>query len=288
MAGEKQQFDRAFCESIVGAYLAGQGWLLVDPAEMADAIWREVEGAGQQEGQQAGQLASQQTKVRTAVWERYAALLHDSCRRPGSERHDAAWSELRAWLARQAPRVNDDPRDQEEIVQEALIDLKHKLDEKPLQAPRALWAYALATLKRKEIDRHRRRTAEKRGEGEVGSLEGLAAAYREEGPGTWEERVQAAGQGSRERATERAVADREVREQLKALFERLFSSSLQLWVAEAHFLDGLRPAEIAGLAGKTPHEIRMVKARAVRKLRSLPAAERQRLLALLAGGEEEV
>lgn len=278
MAGEKQQLDRTYCEYVVRAYLDGQGWSLVDPAELADAIWQDLQKQG----------AVGRETVETAVWDRYAALIHDHCRRPASAQHNPAWSELKAWLARQAPRITNDPRDQGEIVQEALIDLQKRLNESPLRAPRALWAYALATLRRKAIDLHRKRTAEKRGKGEVGSLEGLAAAYQEEeGQGSWEESVQEVGRRPQERATERAVVDREVREQLKALFRKHISSSWQLHVAEAHFLDGLRPAEIAGLTGKTPHEIRMVKARAVRKLRSLPAVERQRLLEILAGGEEE-
>lgn len=278
VAGEKQQFDRTFCEYVVRAYLAGQGWSLVDAAELSDAIWQDLRGKGPV-GAQA---------VQTAVWEHYAVVIHDHCRRPASDQHDAAWSELKAWLARQAPKVNDDPRDQEEIVQETLIDLERRLDETPLHAPRALWAYALATLKRNDVDLYRKRTAEKRGEGKVGSLEGLAAAYQEEeDAGSWEESLQAAGQRPGERSTERTVVEREVREQLQALFREYFSSEWQLRVAEAHFLDDLRPAEIAELTGKSPHEIRMVKARAVRKLRNLPADERERLLEILAGAEEE-
>lgn len=182
---------------------------------------------------------------------------------------------------------HDDPRDQQEIVQEALVDLQNRLDASPLDTPRALWAYALAVLKRQDVDLHRRRTAEKRGEGKVGSLEGLAAAQGDEEANNWEESLQEAGQRPRERSTERAVADREVREQLRAFFQEHLSSSWQLRVAEAHFLDALSPSEIAGLTGKTPHEIRMMKARAVRTLRNLPAAERQRLLDILATVEDD-
>jgi len=281
VAGEKQQLDRTFCEYVVRSYLGGQSWSLVDAAELADAIWGDLSRK---------ELARQEAvqTVETATRERYAALIHDLCRQPASAQQNAAWSELKAWLARQAPRVNDDPRDQEEIVQEALIDLRQGLEESPLRKPRAFWAYALLALKRKSIDLHRKRTAEKRGEDRVRSLEGLSADVEEdEVLGSWEEGVQETDQRLNERTTERSVVKREVRAQLRAFFERHFSSSWQLRVAEAHFLDGLQPAEIAGLTGKTPHEIRMVKARAVRKLRNLPADERERLLEILAGAEEE-
>lgn len=278
MAGERRQPDQTYCEYTVRAYLAGQGWSLADPAELAVAIWHDLQREG----------STGQEAIQTAVWERYAALIHDLCQQPASDQYDAAWSELRAWLTRRAPMVNDDPRDQAEIVQEALIDLQSRLKASPLRARRALWAYALATLKRKAIDLHRKRTAEKRGEGKVRSLEGLAAAYEEgDEHGVWEESLQEAGGYPGERTTERAVSKGEMRLQLKAFFRKHFSSSWQLWVAEAHFLDGLRPVEIARLMGKTPHEIRMVKARAVRKLRNLPTAERERLLEILASVEDD-
>jgi DNA-directed RNA polymerase specialized sigma24 family protein len=80
---------------------------------------------------------------------------------------------------------------------------------------------------------------------------------------------------------EETTAMQDIRQKMQAFFRTYLTSDLQIQVAEAHFLDGLTPKEIAQLMGKHSHEIRMLKARVIQQLRSLPQEKRQILLEIL-------
>jgi DNA-directed RNA polymerase specialized sigma24 family protein len=79
------------------------------------------------------------------------------------------------------------------------------------------------------------------------------------------------------------VSDQEVRRQLRQFGLEHLPTELQRQVFEAHFLDGLTPAEIAGLLGKQPHEIRLIKARTVKKIKELSPTAMQQLLEIIGG-----
>ena len=275
MLAEEEALDRAACAYIVARYLAGQGWQLADPAALAERIWPQLKGQAL-----AGTAAVE--AVETAAWQEYAVLLHGYLRGVAAAENELAWTELGAWLRQQVHRLTDHPQEQEEVVQEALFDLQSRLVGERLAAPRALWAYALTALRRKQIDRHRRQQALKRGGDNVLSLEGMED---EDDGRAWQEVLP--GAGMQERETEGTVAKRETRQQLRDFFQAHLSSPLQRAVVEAHFLDGLSPADIAGLVGKKPHEIRMAKARAVARLRALPEGAMQELSEILNRWEEE-
>jgi RNA polymerase sigma factor (sigma-70 family) len=217
--------------------------------------------------------------VQTEVWQHYAIILHDYCRQSAGEDYQRAWVEVNDWLKKQVHRLVANRQEQEEVVQETLSELQDLLRQKPLQAPRAFFAYALQILRRKTIDLHRRRTAVKRGKNAVLSLEGIEESRSDDADITWEEKISADKED--QRGTERTVVDQEIRQQLLAFFHQHLTTELQRQVATAHFLDGLSPVEIAGLMGKQPHEIRLVKARVVQTLRGLPLDSRQVLLDIL-------
>ncbi len=259
------KLDLSTCTAIIAQYMQGQGWALVPPQALAAQIWPEVAP------QNLAHAAAAQP-IQTQVWQQYAALLHQRCHDPAHPQHHAAWEELKAWLARQAPRITADVQTQELLVQETLIELHQK----PLRAPRALWALVMQIMKNKRTDLHRRETATKRGGENLLSLEALAEALD-----GLEIAVQGTNPAAKHRETEQTVEENEVRQQLQAIFRECLPTDLQRQVAAAHFLDGLSPKQIAGLMGKQPHEIRMVKARVVRTLRRLPPESQQKLLALL-------
>ncbi len=260
--------DQSACTAIVAQYMQGQGWGLVSPQELAAQIWGEIDPQT---------LTPQSTlsHIQNLAWQKYAALLHHRCHTSDHPQHDAAWEELKAWLARQVRRFDDPPQEQQDLVQETLIELAKQ----PLRAPRTLWAFALKTMENKRIDRHRRNTAIKHGGGTILSLEDLGETpeFIPDHP-------------DNPRQTETTVEKHLIRRQIERFFQQHLPTDLQRQVAIAHFLDGLRPKQIAGLMGKPPHQIRLVKARVVQTLRSLPAQQQRELLEMFRGmdaqGEE--
>jgi RNA polymerase sigma factor (sigma-70 family) len=276
---EKEGLNLAVCTHLVGQYLVAQSWQLVEPADLAEAIFVEL-------GEQVLARETAVHAVQTQVWQRYAAILHQACCQPGTTTYERAWQELDGWLRRQRQHLPWHHEDREDVVQETLSDLQTQLAKKAIKAPRAFLMYALQALRNTARDMERRRTAVFRG----GDHDPLSwEALQEE---TSEEPVVQSELGgdskTLERRVENTVSDHEVRAKLKTFFAQHLSSEQQLFVAELHFLDGLDPKEIAGLLHKQPHEIRMIKFRIVQTLRGLPASEQQKLLALLdqeAGGE---
>ncbi len=265
-------FDYARCCQCVRQYLTAQGWQLADPLELASQIWQDLSAP----------LPSESTAVKaiqTQVWQRYAVFLHENCRQPGSDRCEQAWTELYRWLRQQAHRFTADRDEQDSLVQLAISDLQARLEQSPLKAPRALWAYALQTMRAKMIDEHRRRTAVMRGDGLELSLEEISAGQSGPAESDWEEHI--SDHETSERSVEDHVANEQVRQQLRDFFRTHLATDLQLRVAEEHFLNGLSPQEIARLLGKKPHEIRMIKARIVQTLHHLPPEAHRKLLDIL-------
>lgn len=272
MLNEGVLLDRADCGQIVTHYLVAQGWRLIDPLLLADQIWRDLDMQNLT-GATAGKA------IQTQVWQRYAVSLHDACRQADDAQREQAWSELQHWLQQQARQLTFDPVEQDALAQDAVVDLQRRLSQRPLKSGRALWAYALQTMRRKQIDEHRRRTAVMRGEGLELSLEEIGDSQPDGEESEWEEKL--ASRTESERNVEETVAAEQIHEQLCAFFQDHLPTELQQQVAKAHFLDGLTPQEIAAQLGKKPHEIRMVKARVVATLRALPAEARRRLLNIL-------
>jgi RNA polymerase sigma factor (sigma-70 family) len=217
-----------------------------------------------------------------AVFRRYAAALHRACSQPDSADFERGWLELQGWLAKSARHLESHSETQEEMVQETLLALQSALP----QSATAFLAYAMQTLKRKQIDLNRGGTAEKRGGGNVLSLEGLGGRAEEGDGRSWDEKLQEyaiSASSANWRTIERAVSDQEVRRQLRQFGLEHLPTELQRQVFEAHFLDGLTPAEIAGLLGKQPHEIRLIKARTVKKIKELSPTAMQQLLEIIGG-----
>lgn len=263
----------ATCTHLVGQYLVGQSWQLIEPTELAEVIWAEV-------GEQVLEGATAVHAIQTQIWQRYAAIMHDACRQPGTAVYNRAWQELADWLRRQRHHLPQIREDREDVVQEALVSLQKQLEKNAIKAPRTFLVYALQALKNAVRDAERRRTAVFRG----GDQDPLSLEALEE----YNPKGTPAESKTFERRVENTVSERDIRAKLKAFFAQHLNSEQQVMIAELHFLDGLDPKEIAGLLHKRPHEIRMIKFRIVQTLRDLPAVEQQRLLALLdqAGGGE--
>lgn len=277
MQSEVNPLDQARCIYIVTQYMLGQGWRLVDSRELAGRIWRDADGQNLSEGEAVGYVQNQ-------VWQRYAAVLHDGCCQIENELHEQAWGELSCWLTRQVGYLTPAPHEPDVLIQETLSNLHQRLSQAPIKARRAFLGYALQTLRKKNIDLHRRRTAVKRGGDDELYLEELEVADPGGERRHWEEKTKT--RGSEPRAMEKAVINAEIRHQIRTFFRAYLLTTLQRQVAEAHFLDGLSPVEIARLMGKRPHEIRMVKARVVQRLRNLPPDTRQSLLDILGAIDE--
>jgi RNA polymerase sigma factor (sigma-70 family) len=250
---------------------------LLDPAELAQELYPEVVAA-------IGRGQPAERTLQNAVWQRYGAHLYNCCCDRLSPHYQRAWTELGQWLERQAPRLVAAYADQQELVQETLIDLEAAFGRAALSQPYTLWAYALQALRHRSIDRSRRDKAFKRGEGLELSLEEVKADP-EEGDGGWEERLAPADAERRE--VEAQVTGEDTYRRLQRLFRDSLATPLQILVAEAHFLEGLTPQEIAARLGKQPHEIRQLKARIVHTLRHLPPERYQELMALLNGDDKE-
>lgn len=273
--------DRDACIFYTERYLRGQAWGLVDAQSLADRLWPALQNQNLR-----GEAAKQ--AVETAVWQDYATVLYDSCRRPQHPLSRQAWTELQGWLEKQARSRVSHENEREEVVQETMIRLHDAFENNGLAAPRALWAFALQTLRNTNIDRHRRRTTQKRDDSKTRSLEEHAEQRHHTAVRPLP--VDALPGKRRLRPLEDTVINRDRRRQLDQFFERHLSSDLQLFVARSFFLENQTPAQIAALMQKTPHEVRMIKARVLRTLRALPPSEIDSLLEILGapyGGEEE-
>lgn len=257
--------DFLACQTHITQALLAQGWQLANPQMLAQEIWRNDEPLSVRE-------------ITKQLPFHYAAQLYALCRAPEHPDFSQAWEEVKSWLTKNAPLLTTDSAEQEDLVQETLIELHTRLPDDPLKAPRALWAYLLQIMRNKRTDHHRRATTVKRGEDELLSLEELNASSTDDPPTTWEDTQ---GPQTNPRDTEDQVTAQDLRQRLATLFQTHLRSETQIQVAEAHFLDGLSPQEIADLWGKKPHEIRMTKARIVQTLRELPPAARQELFEIL-------
>jgi len=204
--------------------------------------------------------------------------LHNGCRQAEGEYREQAWGELSSWLTLQASHNNPHNNDPEGLAQETIAILVAKLPQLTIK-PRTFLAYALQSLKNKNRDLNRRTSAAKRSEKDTLYLEEIEATSPGDETPHWEEKIETFEMEPN--PPEKSMDTKEIHARIKAFFRTHLSSDLQIWVAEAHFLAGFSPAEIADQLGKYPHEIRLVKARVVRKLKNLPPEEKQKLLDIL-------
>ncbi|MCA9934976.1 MAG: sigma-70 family RNA polymerase sigma factor [Ardenticatenaceae bacterium] len=268
MLTEDKALAQAHIIQLVTQYLLGQGWQLVDPVEFGERIWQLAREKGVQS-------ETAVHNIQTIVWQQYAIILHDACLQPENRsQYQQAWAELSDWLHKQVHQITSHPQEQQDAVQETLIKLQTTLQ--TIRIPHTMWAYLLQILRRTQIDVHRRDTAKKRGEGKAFSLEQLTNS--DESGRDWEETLTTHNSS---RHTEGIMANYETRKQLQTFFRRHLPTELQRQVAEAHFLDDLSPKEIASLMGKRSHEIRLLKARIISKLRDLPPPAYQELMTIL-------
>lgn len=241
---------------------------------LARAIWNDWE--------EKSQTTMNVAFINKQIWWRYAICLHEECclQVENAPRTERAWTELHKWLLTRisGASIPSQQQQNEDIVQETIIRLQKQLRNKPLHAPRTLFAMALQTLRNTAIDMYRHETAVMRGGGNERSLEDLGSDDDE--AADWDERLPEQ-RSDNKRPTETAVANREVRQQLDTFFQQHLNSDLQIQLAQAHFLDGLSPKEIAQLWEWTPARVRVLKARIVQRLRSLSQDERAALLHLL-------
>lgn len=277
MPTELYSFDKARCHHIVQQYLGRRDWQLIASQTLADQIWEDV-----CDQNLSGQAALAYTQ--TQVWQRYAVRLHDLCCQSGSDFHERAWGELSAWLNEQAHRFTPNPDERDVLVQETAAGLYRGLEKSSIKSPRAFLAYALNALRRKNIDLHRRKAALKRGRDDAIYLEEVELTHSDKDKPHWEDSISAAEFYAR--SVEQTLVTNETRQKIQAFLREYLATDLQIQVTEAHFLDGLTPKEIAQLMGKRPHEIRMIKARAVQTLRSLPPEARQELLRMISPIDE--
>ena len=264
--------DQEKCVAIIAQYMARQGWDLLEPAELAESIWGDIA-----DQDLSGHAAIE--RLHSQAWQHYAVILHDSCCQDKSRLYAQGWEELRDWLSKQVRYLSPAPDEPEVLVQETATDLHRTLKRSPLKSPRAFLAYALKALQRKNIDLNRQLMAYKRGNDDELYLAEMESDSFDDDSYRWDEIKDT--QDSETRAMEASVATEEIKEQIRIFFRKHLSTSLQKQVAEAHFLDGLSPSGIAELMGKRPHEIRMVKARVVSKLRDLPPDVHRSLLDVL-------
>lgn len=259
--------DEAYTIEVTGRYLAGQKWFLIAAEELGREVWAEVEHSNHL-------LPAQfKTEVEKLAWQKYAVVMHNSCVESTSPLYEQAWSEVAQLMAQKiAPGLFSLPHQQEELVQHSLQKLQKKLETEPLNAPRTFLAYIVQVMTSGRVDLHRAQTAQKRG-GENGDdyIEEL-----EEKDAYWERR--ATDQGH---SVENEVSELEIKQQLEQFFRQHLPTELQYKVAVAHFVEGLEPIEIASLLGKPAHEVRLIKARIVQKLRSLSEEEQVRLHQIL-------
>jgi RNA polymerase sigma factor (sigma-70 family) len=275
MSDSETPLTQAACLDLVSRYLAGQGWELVGARDLTAEIWHNLGGA------------ATESAVHTEILRRYAARLHDCCLQAETADYDRAWHELKVWLERRVGRLESHPGIRQETVQEALIALQLSLAQSSLQKPQAFLTFAFQTLRSRHIDLNRQQTAEKRDWRKTIPLEELGAGHIKDKDGRdWEEYLSASSRNWR--TIERTVSDQEVRRQLLQFAQEHLPTDLQQMVFEAHFLDGLKPAEIGQLLGKQPHEIRLVKARIVKKIKNLPQLVVEQLLTILGGLESDV
>lgn len=254
--------DLPQCEHLVAQYLLGQDWQLADPQALARAIWEDLT---RQKRPPAHPVAF--VRLQTAFY--YAAVLHEALCAPPGERHDRAWDEVKAWLFKNIGRITADPLDQEEVVQETLIELHKRLPAHPLKAPRALWTFLLKTMRNRRTSLHRQESAIKRGGNALRSLEDLNDQEHLPAP------------PAETPDPETNVTEQDLHQRLRAFFQKHLPTDLQRQVAEACFIEGHSPMDVAALLGKQPHEVRLVKTRIVQTLRSLPPEARRELYSLL-------
>lgn len=266
------------CEVLVRAYLGAQGWQLAAADELALVIWTDSDVGVQPD------FARFKARVHQEVWIRYAAILYAACRLetpdtsslpPDSATpYQLGWEELNRWLTRQVRQLTPDQAEQPVLVQEALLKLHRKLAHEALDAPHAFFAYALKTLKNCQIDalRHRQKN-------EMKVKEKLDAS-EEDRP--LDEEVAADQMG-----LEDEVAENETQAQLRAFFAQHLATPLQRQVAEMLFIHGLGAQAIAPRLSKQTYQIRLVKARIVKALRSLPDDKKKTLWDIIKGDQDD-
>ena len=201
-------------------------------------------------------------KIIRWLWQLYGITLHDFCRKPSAIQHNHAWTELRQWLMRRGSRLIR-PNDLENVVQETLIRLMLQLYKRPLTDPKTIWAYATRTLRSTAIDYTRQQNASKRGSGLVLSLEQLQYGD-DENEADWEEWLVSAEISQRQTETKLMIKHADAT--LRTLFAQHLTTEQQQQVAIAYFLYDMQPKEIADAMKKPSHQIRLTKARIVKKL----------------------
>lgn len=253
--------NRPQCLAIVRQWLLSHDWQLTSPEQLTDHIW---------------QAPCPQPAIENEIWQQYGIVLHNCCCDPAGANYQRAWYELAQWVQKQLFRLPGTTQDHQEIAQESLIKLEKQLTKEPLRQPRTLWAFTLQTARNQAIDLNRQRKATKRG------VEEEMPPDEPEQQESWLEQKTL---DNSPHQTEQTVADVISRQQLAHFFERLLSTPLQYQVAVMYFLDNLEPVEIALLLDKKAHEIRLVKARIVERLRNLPPQTKQALLAIIADND---
>lgn len=267
-----QTIDYNECLFAITQYLVAQGWTLISAEELASQIYPDLQARG---------LSGQALKnaIQTLIWQRYAQVLHESCHDPNRPQFEQAWNELRKWIEEQIKFLSPPPHEPDVLLQETLLELHRRLLKSSLEKPVTFFVYCLQTLRTTSISLFRRQSAIKRGEKNTIYLEEMEGDHSSEEDESWEDRLPAPE--SETQSVENELANKDIRTRLSALFRAHLPTPLQVQVAEAHFLDGLSPVEIAQLMGKQPHEIRNIKARIVKTLQKLPEKARAELLELI-------
>ena len=203
----------------------------------------------------------------THLYQHYYHTLHDFCRQPNHLIYEQAWAELAEYLHRYAVSKMPAKDEPDMLAQEALIILQKKLNISPLDQPATIIAYAQQILTSVAISEHRRQNSQKRGSGQVHSLERLAEK------GGVDIAINA---HNHFRPTESDAFEQLTRQQVIAGIFAQLPTPAQQQVTKMIFIDGLKAVEIAGILNKKPAQIRQIKARALKRLAK--TAEWQELL----------
>jgi RNA polymerase sigma factor (sigma-70 family) len=265
----QEDFTPADIVRITTQYLLGQEWKLVDPVELAGIIWQTL---------QKSETSLSKKHIELWIVRCYAERLYAAAYNEQSDHYQQAWIEISNWLHRRAYLVEYQPDHQDDIAQETLIDIQARWQKgQGLNKPSSLFSFLLTVMRNRSIDLQKKRKAKKRGEDKKISLETMAQTNDDSDTQNWEERIM----NEAENPTSETVEMNQLRDQLNQFFESVLPTYLQQTVAKAHYLDDLSPTEIATLLGKESAQVRNIKARVVKILRTLPPDKLNKLMEIL-------
>ncbi|HSH04920.1 MAG TPA: sigma-70 family RNA polymerase sigma factor [Anaerolineae bacterium] len=259
---------------IVAQYLESQNWFLVNIYSLTQEIWDDII-----ESPTVTTLPRQ--TFTTQIPYAYLAHIYHFCSQPNHNQHQQAWQELTHWAHKVAKKIcaSESPDIQEEIAQLALIKLTRSCQKQSLNYPRTFYAYINRTIRNQFIDF---RDKQDRKTGQDVSIVDIVSNTEEKSD--WETIPEINHQQAS--STEQIIMEDEKDKQIIQFFANTLPTELQRQILTEYFINNLSPQQIAQKLNKKPVEIRLAKARAVKRLRQLPQEKKHELLDILNMGRE--